>query len=147
MNLLLLPKNECNEPANLKFKFRAKRKIYANYNFIFINNNAIQRISVTVRGINFVYLQCSAKKEYEKRKAKYHDNNDDGNSKKSDTPKADGNEIAITTDGDVNVNVQNLWEVNYMFNKAGCGLPIDEVSLLSLTMDAMAELNKYKSIR
>lgn len=34
-----------------------------------------------------------------------------------------------------------------MFSKAGCGLPTDEVSSLSLTMNAMAELNKFKSVR
>lgn len=47
----------------------------------------------------------------------------------------------------VDVQVQNLWEVNYMLNKAGCGLPIDEVSLISLTMNEMVQLKKFKSIR
>lgn len=47
----------------------------------------------------------------------------------------------------VDVQVQNLWEVNYMLNKAGCGLPIDEVSLISLTMNEMVQLNRFKSIR
>lgn len=47
-----------------------------------------------------------------------------------------------------NINqVQNLWEANYMFNKAGCGLPADEVALISLTMNEMAQLNKFKYIR
>lgn len=47
----------------------------------------------------------------------------------------------------VDVQVQNLWEINYMLNKAGCGLPIDEVSLILLTMNEMVKLNKFKNIR
>lgn len=43
--------------------------------------------------------------------------------------------------------VQNLWEANYMFNKAGCGLPADEVALISLSMTQMAQSNKFKTIR
>lgn len=45
------------------------------------------------------------------------------------------------------VQVQNLCEVNYMFNKAGFGLPMDEASLIYLTMKEMAQLNKFESIR
>lgn len=45
------------------------------------------------------------------------------------------------------VQVQNLWEVNYMFNKAGFGLPTEEAALIYLTMNEMAQLNKFKSIR
>jgi len=45
------------------------------------------------------------------------------------------------------VQVQNLCEVNYMFNKAGFGLPMDEASLIYLTMNEMAQLNKFESIR
>jgi hypothetical protein len=45
------------------------------------------------------------------------------------------------------VQVQNLCEVNYMFNKAGFGLPMDEAALIYLTMNEMAQLNKFESIR
>ncbi|CAI6359810.1 unnamed protein product [Macrosiphum euphorbiae] len=45
------------------------------------------------------------------------------------------------------VQVQNLCEVNYMFNKAGFGLPMDEAAVIYLTMNEMAQLNKFKSIR
>lgn len=45
------------------------------------------------------------------------------------------------------VQVQNLCEVNYMFNKVGFGLPMDEASLIYLTMNEMAQLNKFESIR
>ncbi|XP_026820231.1 radial spoke head protein 6 homolog A-like [Rhopalosiphum maidis] len=45
------------------------------------------------------------------------------------------------------VQVQNLCEVNYMFNKAGFGLPMDEAALIYLTMNGMAQLNKFESIR
>jgi len=48
---------------------------------------------------------------------------------------------------DYAVKVQNLLEVNYMFNKAGIGLPMDEAALIYLTMNEMARLNKFKSIR
>lgn len=34
-----------------------------------------------------------------------------------------------------------------MFNKAGFGLPMDEASLIYLTMNEMAQLNKFESIR
>lgn len=45
------------------------------------------------------------------------------------------------------VQVQNLCEVNYMFNKAGYGLPMDEAALIYLTMNEMTQLNKFESIR
>eukprot|EP00102_Acyrthosiphon_pisum_P010181 XP_008178383.1 PREDICTED: radial spoke head protein 6 homolog A-like isoform X2 [Acyrthosiphon pisum] len=45
------------------------------------------------------------------------------------------------------VQVQNLCEVNYMFNKAGFGLPMDEAAVIYLTMNEMAQLNKFESIR
>jgi len=45
------------------------------------------------------------------------------------------------------VQVQNLCEVNYMFNKVGFGLPMDEASLIYLTMNEMAQLKKFESIR
>lgn len=47
----------------------------------------------------------------------------------------------------VDVQVQNIWESNNMFNKAGCGLPLDEVASISLTLNGMAQLNKFKSVR
>jgi len=45
------------------------------------------------------------------------------------------------------VQVQNLCEINYMFNKAGFGLPMDEAAIIYLTMNGMAQLNKFESIR
>jgi len=45
------------------------------------------------------------------------------------------------------VQVQNLCEVNYMFNKAGFGLPVDEAAVIYLTMNELAQLKKFESIR
>jgi len=45
------------------------------------------------------------------------------------------------------IQVQNLCEVNYMFNKAGFGLPMDEAAVIYLTMNEMVQLNKFESIR
>jgi len=83
----------------------------------------------------FFYSYCALKKQSAKQK-QYNNNM---NAKNIETLNYEEN--------DIEVQVQNLWEVNYMFNKAGCGIPIDEVSLRSLTMNAMAQLNKFKSIR
>lgn len=47
----------------------------------------------------------------------------------------------------VDVQVQNIWEANSLFNKAGCGLPLNEIASISLTMNGMAQLNKFKSLR
>lgn len=55
--------------------------------------------------------------------------------------------MITNNNGDVDVQVQNIGEANYMFNKAGCGLPTDDVALISLTMSRMAQLNKFKSVR
>lgn len=55
--------------------------------------------------------------------------------------------MTMNNNGDVDVQVQNIGEANYMFNKAGCGLPIDDVALITLTMSRMAQSNKFKSIR
>lgn len=77
------------------------------------------------------------KKQLEKQK-RYYDNNINIKSKI-----VIGEKENITN----NVEIQNLWEVNQMFNKADCGLPMDEVSLISLVMNEMAQLNKFKSIR
>lgn len=56
-------------------------------------------------------------------------------------------DMTMNNNGDIDVQVQNIWEANYMFNKAGCGLPTDDVALISLTMSRMAQLNKFKSVR
>ncbi|KAF0757937.1 radial spoke head protein 4 A-like [Aphis craccivora] len=56
-------------------------------------------------------------------------------------------EKKTTTNNNAIAKVQNLCEVNYMFNKAGFGLPMDEASLIYLTMNEMAQLNKFESIR
>lgn len=45
------------------------------------------------------------------------------------------------------INVQDLSKINYMFNKAGCGLTNDEAHLIGITMDQMSLLEKFKSIR
>jgi hypothetical protein len=45
------------------------------------------------------------------------------------------------------INVQNLSKINYMFNKAGCGITNDEAHLIGITMDQMSQLQKFKSIR
>lgn len=55
--------------------------------------------------------------------------------------------MSTNNNDDVDVQVQNIWEANYMFNKAGCGLPTDDVALISLTMSRMAQLKKFKSVR
>lgn len=59
----------------------------------------------------------------------------------------DENRKIVDNNYDVDVQVQNLFEVNLMFNKAGCGLPLDEVALISMSMNEMARLNKFKKIR
>lgn len=67
-------------------------------------------------------------------------------SKKAGNVKGEKNKTADNVHG-ANVQVQNLFEVNMMFNKAGCGLPLDEVTLISISMYEMARLNKFKKIR
>lgn len=43
--------------------------------------------------------------------------------------------------------VQDLSKINYIFNKAGCGLTNDEVMLIGITMDQMSQSEKFKNIR
>ncbi|XP_050528408.1 radial spoke head protein 4 homolog A-like isoform X2 [Daktulosphaira vitifoliae] len=43
--------------------------------------------------------------------------------------------------------VQNLWEANYMFRKAGYGLSNNEVSLIAILLNQMSEMNKFRSLR
>lgn len=80
------------------------------------------------------------------------------NNNNNNTNTSDKNSVILKTENktnvkcindynDVEVQVQNIWEANYMFNKAGCGLPADEVALISLTMNQMALLKKFKNIR
>ncbi|XP_025208612.1 radial spoke head protein 4 homolog A-like [Melanaphis sacchari] len=45
------------------------------------------------------------------------------------------------------INVQDLSKINYVFNKAGCGITNDEAHLIGITMDQMSQLEKFKSIR
>ncbi|XP_026819794.1 radial spoke head protein 6 homolog A-like [Rhopalosiphum maidis] len=45
------------------------------------------------------------------------------------------------------ISVQDLSKMNYMFNKAGCGITNDEAHLIRITMDQMSQLQKFKSIR
>lgn len=66
---------------------------------------------------------------------------------KSETLNDDEKKIVNDSDDDFEANVQNLCEINYMFDKAGCGLPRNEVALISIAMNAMARLKKFKNIR
>lgn len=88
------------------------------------------------------------KKKLSESKKKYL-NNTNTSEKKSVILKAESKTNVDCIDGEkyVEVQVQNIWEANYMFNKAGCGLPTEEVALISLTMNQMALLNKFKNIR
>lgn len=92
--------------------------------------------------MTLILFKCASKIQSEKQK-RYNKNN--ASTKKSgilnseDKSSFDGN--------DFEVRVQNLWEVNYMFNKAGCGLPTNEIALISLSMNTMARSKKFKSIR
>lgn len=45
------------------------------------------------------------------------------------------------------ISVQDLSQINYMFNKAGCGIRDDEANLIGITMDQMSRLGKFKNIR
>lgn len=45
------------------------------------------------------------------------------------------------------VIVQDITKINYMFNKAGCGLTNDEANLIGITMNEMSHLEKFKNIR
>lgn len=45
------------------------------------------------------------------------------------------------------MRVQNLAKINYMFNKAGCGMTNDEVNLIGITMNQLSRLEKFKNIR
>lgn len=88
------------------------------------------------------------KKKLSESKKKYL-NNTNTSEKNSVILKAESKTNVDCIDGEkyVEVQVQNIWEANYMFNKAGCGLPTEEVALISLTMNQMALLNKFKNIR
>lgn len=77
---------------------------------------------------------------------KHYINDKKKSTKKSQIVNSD-EDLIMNKSNYVDVEVQNLWDVNYMLNKAGCGLPINEVSLISLTMNEMAQLKKFKNIR
>jgi len=72
-------------------------------------------------------------------------NNNKKNIRKSELDQHEENK-SMNNVNDI-VQVQNLCEVNYMFNKAGFGLPKDEAALIYLTMTEMAQLKKFESIR
>lgn len=45
------------------------------------------------------------------------------------------------------VIAQDLSQINYMFNKAGCGITTDEINLIKITIVQMSHLGKFKNIR
>ncbi|XP_025198167.1 radial spoke head protein 4 homolog A-like [Melanaphis sacchari] len=114
----------------------------------YIHNDAnFERVFVDNINRNYCFkslqmYKCASKKQFEQQK-QYNKNK--RHIRKSEIEQREEK----NTMNNVNsiVQVQNLCEVNYMFNKAGFGLPMDEATLIYLTMNEMAQLNKFESIR
>ncbi|VVC28841.1 Radial spokehead-like protein [Cinara cedri] len=125
------PKNPLETFEEYSHLLKRTYNLNEEYNFERVFVDAINRSDCRKR---LHMYKCSLKKQRGKQKH-YYDSNTNIKSKSEDTNIND------------DIEVQNLWDVNHMFNKADCGLPTDEVSLISLTMNKMAQLNKFKSIK
>lgn len=63
-----------------------------------------------------------------------------------DLAEYEDNPMEITNESD-QIVIQDLTKINYLFNKAGCGIPHDEAYLIGLTMSQMTNQDKFKNIR